>query len=70
MNGQAQGEGGEGRVVTVKLLSQIDDGDVRELGAYELRSPGQTPACVARILREVADEFESDDLEEVLEGDD
>lgn len=49
----------QGSVVTIKLMSQVENGPIHELGSYELTAPDQAPACTARILREVADEFES-----------
>jgi len=52
-------EQGRGPVVSVKLMSQVEDGPFRELASYELTAPDQAPACTARILREVADEFEA-----------
>jgi len=60
----------DGPVVKIKLPSQVDDGEMHELVSYDLHGPEETPACVARILRGVADEFESADFDEVLEGDD
>lgn len=61
------GESGpEGPVVTIRIMSQVDDGDEQQLSAYELHSLDETPACVAHILREVADEFEAADPGELL----